>query len=281
MGNKQQKIEEEKRKQKEADERRAAENRKKAEEERKKQELINQLAKIQNEKEARKRRDEYERERERQKRLDEEREREEDKRLRREEEKRREIERKNENEKDIKKFRNDQNIAEFLGLIERFSDDCIYMRKTLEALDEDKLIKNYKDFKDTSRGKIEIIKEAIKEDNDLNNNCQRKFIIILLCNDKNKGTCDRILEILVDDSNKKKLLFNILLDYHNIFGKDIKFKRDGIYKEFVDYSLEVGKYMESLDYKNNDFIQLQLIYENKDKISRSYTIKYEKLNNNH
>ena len=287
MGNKQQKIEEEKRKQKEAEERRAAENRKraeeqrkKAEEERRKQELINQLAKLQNEEEARRRREEYEREVERRRRLEIEREREERERRRREEEERRENERKirEKNENDINKFRNDQNIAKFLELIERFSDDCNYMRKTLEALDEDKLIKNYKDFKDTSQGKIEIIKEAIKEDNDLNNNCQRKLIIILLCNEKNKGTCDRILEILVDDSNKKKLLFNILLDYNKIFGEDIKFKRDGIYKEFVDYSLEVGKYMESLDYKNNDFIQLQLIYENKDKISRSYTIKYEKLN---
>ena len=36
------------------------------------------------------------------------------------------------------------------------------------------------DFKDTSQGKIEIIKEAIKEYNNLNNNCQRKLIIILL-----------------------------------------------------------------------------------------------------
>ena len=287
MGNKQQKIEEEKRKQKEADERRAAENRKraeeqrkKAEEERRKQELINQLAKLQNEEEARRRREEYEREVERRRRLEIEREREERERRRREEEERRENERKirEKNENDINKFRNDQNIAKFLELIERFSDDCNYMRKTLEALDEDKLIKNYKDFKDTSQGKIEIIKEAIKEDNDLNNNCQRKLIIILLCNEKNKGTCDRILEILVDDSNKKKLLFNILLDYNKIFGEDIKFKRDGIYKEFVDYSLEVGKYMESLDYKNNDFIQLQLIYENIDRISRSYTIEYKKLN---
>jgi hypothetical protein len=152
------------------------------------------------------------------------------------------------------------------------------MRKTLEALDDDKLIKNYKDFKDKSQGKIEIIKQAIKQDNSLNNNCQRKLIIILLCNEKNKGTCDRILEILVGNSNKKKLLFNILLDYNKIFGEDIKFKREDIYKDFVKYSLEEGKYMESLDYKNNDFIQLQLIYENIDRISKSYTIKYEKLN---
>ena len=36
--------------------------------------------------------------------------------------------------------------------------------------------------------------------------------------------------------------------------------------------------MESLDYKSSNFIQLQLIYENIDKISKSYTIKYRKLN---
>ena len=121
-------------------------------------------------------------EKERQKRLREEWERQERERRRREEEERREMERKRreKNEYDINKFRNDQNIAQFLELIERFSDNCIYMRKTLEALDEDKLIKNYKDFKDTSQGKIEIIKESIKEDNNLNNNCQRKLIIILL-----------------------------------------------------------------------------------------------------
>ena len=103
-------------------------------------------------------------------------------RRRREEEERRKRERKRreKNEYDINKFRNDQNIAKFLELIERFSDDCFYMRKALEALDDDKLIKNYKDFKDKSQGKIEIIKQAIKEDNNLNNNCQRKLIIILL-----------------------------------------------------------------------------------------------------
>ena len=280
MGSDQEKIEKEKRKRKEAEARKAEEERRqreaearRAEEERRQKEIEKELA-IE---ERRRKREEYEREKERRRRLEEEMERE---RRRKEEEERREMERKRreKNEYDINKFRNDQNIAKFLELIERFSDDCFYMRKALEALDDDKLIKNYKDFKDKSQGKIEIIKQAIKEDNNLNNNCQRKLIIILLCNEKNKGTCDRILEILVDDSNKKKLLFNILLDYNDIFGEDIKFKREDIYREFVKYSLEEGKYMESLDYKNNDFIQLQLIYENIDRISKSYTIKYEKLN---
>ena len=99
-------------------------------------------------------------EKERQKRLRIEWERQERERRRREEEERK---RREKNEYDINKFRNDQNIAKFLELIERFSDDCFYMRKTLEALDDDKLIKNYKDFKDKSQGKIEIIKQAIKE----------------------------------------------------------------------------------------------------------------------
>ena len=82
------------------------------------------------------------------------------------------------------KFRSEQNIADFLILIERFLDELTYLIKKLEALDEDKVISNYKDFNGTTDGKIQIIKEVIFGDGQLSSNCRRKLAIILLCNEK-------------------------------------------------------------------------------------------------
>jgi hypothetical protein len=143
------------------------------------------------------------------------------------------------------------------------------MIKTLEALNEDKVIKNYKDFKSASDGKIQIIREAINEDTQFSSNCQRKLVILLLCNEKNNGTCDQIFGTLVNkNENYKKLVFNILIDYSKIFGQDISFKlKDGeIYKQFVEFSIGRCEYLKSLDYRSNDLIQLKILNDNKDKI---------------
>ena len=248
MGSDQEKIEEEKR-------RRAQEERLKAEAESRAEELRKQQREV-----------EIILERERIKREEEERE--------------RRIRERNENE--INTFRNTQNIAYFLELIQKFQNYSFYLKKTLEALDEDRVIKNYKDFKNESQGKILLIKEAINEKNNkLSLNCQRKLIIILLCNQKSIGNCDSIFDYLVNISPyKKELLFNILLDYSNIFGEDIHFKDIKIYNEFIEFSLENGnKYVESLNYRSNDIIQLELLYEKRDKIFDSGNIvKFTKLN---
>ena len=202
---------------------------------------------------------------------------------RKEEEKRREEERLAKL-KAINQFRGSQNISDFLTLIRRFSYESEFMIKTLEALNEDKVIKNYKDFKSASDGKIQIIREAIDEDTQFSSNCQRKLVILLLCNEKNNGTCDKIFGTLVNkNENYKKLVFNILIDYSKIFGQDISFKlKDGeIYKQFVEFSIGRGEYLKSLDYRSNDLIQLKILNDNRDKIFGCEDIgkvKFSKLN---
>ena len=274
MGGNQAKIEAEKAKQKQAQaeaeyQRRlkAEEERIKAEEERKREEEKRRIMQLEKEKQELEYRKELERQRiENEKRKREKAEREE--RIRRE---RIERERREREEKlnAINKFKQNQNIADFLSLISKFNDESQYLVKTLEALNEDKVIKNYKDFKNASDGKIEIIREAINEENLFSSNCLRKLVIILLCNEKNNGTCDKIFEELVNkNDNFKKLLFNILIDYSDIFGPDISFKlKDGeIYRQFVKHSLGVTEYQKSLNYRNNDLIQLKLLNENIDQI---------------
>ena len=167
---------EEERKKAEADAERARQEREKAEQERKIEEerrKIEELKKLKKElkiKEAIRR----------QKQEEERRRKEEEKRRERERREREERERRIKEEKlnAINRFRSNQNIADFLILIERFSNDLIYLIKTLEALNEYKVISNYKDFKGTSDGKIQIIKEAIFGDEQLSSNCRRKLVII-------------------------------------------------------------------------------------------------------
>ena len=201
---------------------------------------------------------------------------EEESKRKKEEEERKRRER---NKNDIDILRNVQNIALFLELIERFSKDYEFLIKTLEAINESIIIKKYEDFKKNSQGKIEIIKKAIYEDNELSKNCLRKLVIILLCYEKNEKNCDQIVENMVKKGDeKKKLLFNVLLDYSNEFGTDIFFKDVNIYKEFVEFSLP-GNYLESLNYRSNDIIQLELLFENKEKIYDSKNeVKFNKLN---
>jgi len=80
-----------------------------------------------------------------------------------------------------------------------------------------------------------------------------------------------------------KLIFNILIDYSNIFGADISFKlKDGqVYKQFVEHAIGRSEYLKSLDYRKKDIIQLKIINENKEKIfsfNDITEIKFVKLN---
>ena len=185
------------------------------------------------------------------------------------------------NKNDINLFRKEQNIAFFLTLAERFLDDPVFLVETLEALNEERVITNYQDFKDKTGGKIQIIREAIKTDV-LSQNCQTKLIMILLCNAKNEGNSDKIFENLIKiNDSKKKLVFDILLNYSKAFGQDISFtlKEGKVYKEFVEYAIENDKYLESTDYRKNDIIQLKILNENREKIINTYDkIVFNKFN---
>ena len=71
-----------------------------------------------------------------------------------------------------------------------------------------------------------------------------------------------------------------MLKYSKSFGTDIHFNKPEIYKDFVKYSIEEGKYLESLKYRNKDIIQLEILNENKDEIFRTRNmIKFIGLNN--
>ena len=137
-------------------------------------------------------------------------------------------------------------------------------------------------MKRSCEGKIQIIRTAIYGDVQLSENCQRKLIIILLCYNKNIRKCDEILNNLVKKgSNKKKLIFNILLDYSDVFNLDVNFNENILYRELVKFTLENGKYLESLKYRNYDIIQLEILNE-KENIEKIYNLRriitFDKLN---
>ena len=191
-------------------------------------------------------------------------------------------EKKEKNKKDIDSFRNSQDISLFLELIERFNYDEENMINTLEAISEESIIKKYESFKKESEGKLMIIESIIYGDYKISSDCQKKLITILLCYEKNKNKCDTVLQKLIDKNNntKKELLFDILLYYSNVFGKDVHFDDNNIYKEFVNYSLKKNKYPKSLDYRSNDIIQLEIFYEQRDEIcgSLQIIIEFNKIN---
>jgi hypothetical protein len=186
---------------------------------------------------------------------------------------REEQERKEKNKKDINKFRSEQDIGNFLVLIERFLDEPDFLIDTLKALNESKIITNYDAFKDKTGGKIQIIKQAVSE-NEFEPELLRKLILILFCNEKNGGNCNKLFEELLQKKNNKinELIFDILLKYSKNFQKDIKFGNTKIYRQFVEYSIKVNKYIESLDYRSNDYIQLKLLNEMKEEIFKSDNI---------
>ena len=82
---------------------------------------------------------------------------------------------------------------------------------------------------------------------------------------KNKNKCDTVLQKLIEKGNTiKKLLFDILIYYSNVFGKDVHFEDNHIYKEIVNYPLKQNKYPQSLDYISNSIIQQEIFYERRD-----------------
>ena len=191
-----------------------------------------------------------------------------------------------EKEDEITKLRNNQDITLFLTLIEKYKnkEDSDYMKKTLEALDEKKIIEKYKYLEQNCSGKIQIIRETLYGDNEkeLSKNCLRKLVILLFCYEKsnnNYNILDEILKKLIENNFSKDLLFDILLDYRKEFGKDILFEDRKLYKEFVDHSIKKGQYLKSLDYLSNDIFQLKILNEQKENIFKSeINVTYNKLN---
>ena len=162
-----------------------------------------------------------------------------------------------------------------------FSGDIYFMRKTLEVLDEDTLVKKYADLKEKSNANISIIKNTIytkQKNSEINNNCIRKLILLLLFNEKSKQKGEEVLDKIYENKIYLDLLFDILLDYDEFFGKDIKFENKTIYKNFVEYALNKGKYLKTLKYLSNNIIQLEYLYEYRSKIfDLKINVKYEKL----
>jgi len=171
--------------------------RKRAEEERKQKEAeIKRLEQIRknNEAAARKLELEIQIEREKRKRKQEEWERKQEEERRKmefnlkKERERKEQERKEKNKEDINKFRSEQDIGNFLFLVERFLDDPYFLKELLKALNEEKIITNYNSINDSiedkTGGKIQIIKQAVSE-NEFEPELLRKLILILFCNEKN------------------------------------------------------------------------------------------------
>ena len=272
MGN----DEEEKTKQAEANAKAQIAEAKKAEEERKLYEArIKEIQDIAMRKEAERK------EKERRRKEEERRRREEEERQRREEERRRQEEIRRKKENKINDFRKNQNFSQFLDLIYEFSGDIYYLRKTIEVLDEDTLVKKYTDLKENANENMSIIKNTIYtglKKNEINNNCIRKLILLLLFNEKSNQKGEEVLNKIYEYKIYLDLLFDILLDYDEYFGKDIKFENKAIYKKFVEYALNKGKYLKTLKYLSNNIIQLEYLYEYRDTIFNSkINVKYEKL----
>ena len=122
------------------------------------------------------------------------------------------------------------------------------MIDTLKALNEEKIITNYDALKDKTGGKIQIIKQAVSE-NEFEPELLRKLILILFCNEKNGGNCNKLFEELLQKKDNKinELIFDILLKYSKNFQKDIEFGNAKIYRQFVEYSIKVNqKFIDNL-----------------------------------
>ena len=184
---------------------------------------------------------------------------------------------------EINTFKETQNISLFFDLLKKYNKEPIISMKIIEAINEGIMITNYSNFNVETKNNIIIIEEMIYGNNELNRDLLRKLIIILLCYEKNNNNCEKVLKRIIDMKKErellKKIIFDILLDYSKEFGNDIHFKDIEIYKEFVIYSLEIGKYLESLNYKSFDIIQLKILYEHIDIIFESLIkVEYSYLN---
>ena len=193
---------------------------------------------------------------------------------RQERERQRRIEQENKRrDEKINYFRENQDISEFLRLIKEFTEigEFEYVKKTLEALNENKIIEKYKHLEKASESNLQIINETIQTNKNISTDCLRKLAIILLCYEKNRNKCDDVLKKF-EKKSLKDLIFNVFLDYSKTFGNDIQFENKNVYKEFVDYSIKNGKYLESLDYLYGDRIQLEILNEKKEDIFKTGTI---------
>ncbi len=205
-------------------------------------------------------------------------------RRRQEEVKRKERERriKEENDRYINKLRQEQDISFFLTLITKYTDEYKYdyLIKTLEALNENAIKEKYNTIKEACKGKITLIENTLYNENrkGISSDCLRKLTLLLLFYQQNSNRCDLVFKKFLEKVDLKELIFNILLDYGENFGNSIKFENEQCYKEFVDYSLQKGKYVQSLKYRSNDVMQLNILYEKREEIFNSYKVTFNKLN---
>ena len=209
--------------------------------------------------------------------------------IRRENEERKNREKKERERKEkelkIQQLRDSQDITTFLNLIKEFRNnyDYEYLKKTLDAFNEKEIINKYNYIKEEFSSHIQLINEIIFHDNidKIDLDCLKKLMIILLFYEKLKSNIEEIIQKSLEKKKLKNLIFDILLEYSELFGEDIKFVNISIniYKEFVAYSITKGRYTQSLKYLNNNIIQLKLLYSNIDEIfDTEQKIIYEKLN---
>ena len=152
----------------------------------------------------------------------------------------------------------------FLELIEKFNHEFEFLIKTLVVVNEDTLINAYKLFKNKFEAIINEIDTSFSNDYKPSYKIKRKLLLIILFKSKYRNQCDKILyEFINRYYCDKNIIFDLLLDYSNEFGKYIHFSDIDNYKEFVEYSLELRKYKKTLDYMDTDIIQLQILDEKK------------------
>ena len=192
---------------------------------------------------------------------------------------------KKEKETKIQQLRDSQDITAFLNLIKEFRNnyDYEYLKKTLDAFNEKEIVKKYNYIKEEFSSHIQLISEIIFYDNidKIGSDCLKKLMIILLFYEKLKDNIEDVVKKSLEKPKLKDFIFDIMLDYSELFGEDIKFVNVGInvYKEFVDYSISKGLYSKSLKYLSNNITQLNLLFSNIDKIFNTrQKIVYEKLN---
>ena len=186
--------------------------------------------------------------------------------------------------KEINGFKESQDISLFLDLITKYNKNPQIILKIIELINEEIMIKKYMDLKNDKNNTLFVLEGIIHGDFKLNPNIQRKLAIILLCHEKNFDNCDKLIKRFIEmefgEKQLKKIIFDILLDYSKEFGNYAHFYDQELYKEFVNYSFEKGKYIESFCYRSYDIFQLKILYEKRDDIFNSgIVLKYHKLNN--
>lgn len=182
----------------------------------------------------------------------------------------------------IQKLRDNQNIYYFMTLINEFMKnyDEDYTVKALEVLNEKEIIRKYRDISQISQKNIRIIEEAVFSGSIESKDCLNKLLIILLLYEKeSRGDFNDLFDRCFQ-KDLKLTIFDILFKYCEVFGNDIKFNYNyNNYKEFVLYSLNKGKYLNTLNYLRNDIIQFKIILDLKEEIFRDTKyVSFDNLN---